>query len=245
MVSQTNEQALEAAIEKQLTGTCLEELNTVADGKVPFSSHHGYTLGYPQDFNARYALDNKQFWAFLEATQKDELEKLQKTGADWQRKVLERYDRLVKKYGLLYLLKKGLSVDNAHLIQNWIRIVEHFDTLLTTDHSIEQLKQTVLQLAVMGRLVPQDDSDEPASVLLDKIAAEKARLVKEKKIKKQRPLPAIADEEKLFPLPKGWEWCRVEDISLHSEAGWSPKCEDTPSEDGKWGGVKGQCCDMG
>lgn len=115
MVSHTNEQALESAIEKQLTGTCLEDQNKVADGEVPFSLSHGYALGYPQDFNANYALDTKQFWAFLEATQKKKLEKLQKTGADWQRKVLERYDRLVKKYGLLYLLKKGLSVDNAHL----------------------------------------------------------------------------------------------------------------------------------
>ena len=115
MVSQTNEQALEAAIEKHLTGTCLEDQNSIADGDVPFSQSHGYKLGYPQDFNARYGLDTKQFWAFLETTQKDELEKLQKTGADWQQKVLERYDRLVKKYGLLYLLKKGLSVDNAHL----------------------------------------------------------------------------------------------------------------------------------
>ena len=106
MVSQTNEQALEAAIEKQLTGTCLEDHKVVSDGDVPFSPNHGYKLGYPQDFNAHYAIDTKQFWAFLEATQKDELEKLQKTGADWQRKVLERYDRLVKKYGLLYLLKK-------------------------------------------------------------------------------------------------------------------------------------------
>lgn len=101
------------------------------------------------------------------------------------------------------------STTAEEVTENWTRIAEHFDTLFTTDHSIEQLKQTVLQLAVMGRLVPQDDSDEPASVLLEKIAEEKARLVKEKKIKKQRPLPAITDEEKPFPLPKGWEWCRV------------------------------------
>ena len=50
MVSQTNEQALEAAIEKQLTGTCLEDQNRIANGDLPFSQHHGYTLGYPQDF---------------------------------------------------------------------------------------------------------------------------------------------------------------------------------------------------
>ncbi|MCK9396471.1 MAG: type I restriction endonuclease subunit R [Methylobacter sp.] len=116
MVSQTNEQALEIAIEKQLTGTCLEAQKAIAEGKdVPFSQNHGYQLGLPQDFNARYALDSKRFWAFLEQTQHEELEKLQKHGGDWQLKVLERYDRLIKKYGLLHLLKKGLNVDDANL----------------------------------------------------------------------------------------------------------------------------------
>ncbi len=116
MVSQTNEQALEAAIEKYLTGTCLEEQKRVAGGgEIPFSANHGYELGLPSDFNAHYAIDTKRFWGFLENTQEEALAKLQKSGADWQRKVLERYDRLVKKYGLLHLLKKGLSVDDAHL----------------------------------------------------------------------------------------------------------------------------------
>lgn len=116
MVSQTNEQALEIAIEKQLTGTCLEAQKTIAEGQdVPFSQNHGYQLGLPQDFNARYALDSKRFWAFLEQTQHEELEKLQKHGGDWQLKVLERFDRLIKKYGLLHLLKKGLNVDDANL----------------------------------------------------------------------------------------------------------------------------------
>ena len=116
MVSQTNEQALEAAIEKYLTGSCLEDQKKIAEGEaIPFSASHGYELGLPHDFNAQYGIDTKRFWTFLEKTQGDELEKLQKTGGDWQRKILERYDRLVKKYGLLYLLKKGLSVDDAHL----------------------------------------------------------------------------------------------------------------------------------
>lgn len=116
MVSQTNEQALEAAIEKTLTGTCIEDQGRVADGRdLPFSPNHGYKLGRPEDFNARYAIDERRFWAFLEKTQGEELEKLQKSGDDWRRKVLERYDRLVKKYGLLHLLKKGLSIDDAHL----------------------------------------------------------------------------------------------------------------------------------
>jgi len=121
MVSQTNEQALEAAIEKHLTGTCLEEtqakgmISEVREPDMPFGAHHGYKLGLAADFNAQYALDEKQFWAFLENTQSEELEKLQRGGADWQRKILERFDRLIKKYGLVHLLKKGLSVDNAHL----------------------------------------------------------------------------------------------------------------------------------
>ena len=97
--------------------------------------------------------------------------------------------------------------------ENWNRIAQHFHTLFTTEDSIDQLKQTILQLAVMGKLVPQNPNDEPASVLLEKIAAEKARLVKEKKIKKQKALPPIREEEKPFELPEGWEWCRVWDIA--------------------------------
>lgn len=96
--------------------------------------------------------------------------------------------------------------------QAWHRIAAHFDTLFTTEHSIEQLKQTILQLAVMGKLVPQDPSDEPASELLKRIAAEKAELVKAKKIKKQKALPEIGEDEKPFELPDGWEWSRIGDI---------------------------------
>jgi len=104
------------------------------------------------------------------------------------------------------------SADAAELEQNWTRIADHFDTLFTTDHSIDQLKQTVLQLAVMGKLVPQDPNDEPAAVLLEKIAAEKAQLVKEKKIKKQKVLPPIGEDEKPFALPEGWEWSKCQDL---------------------------------
>jgi type I restriction enzyme R subunit len=116
MVSKTSEKELEIAIEKQLTGTCLEAQKGVAEtSELPFSPNHGYQLGLPHDFNARYAIDSKRFWAFLEHTQHEELEKLQKHGGDWQLKVLERFDKLIKKYGLLHLLKKGLSVDDATL----------------------------------------------------------------------------------------------------------------------------------
>ena len=98
--------------------------------------------------------------------------------------------------------------------QAWQEIAGHFDTLFTTEHSIDQLKQTILQLAVMGKLVPQNPDDEPASVLLEKIAKEKKRLIKEGKIKKQKTLPEITDDEKPFDLPEGWEWARIVDFTI-------------------------------
>ncbi|MDD5393269.1 MAG: restriction endonuclease subunit S, partial [Thiothrix sp.] len=121
---------------------------------------------------------------------------------------------------------------------SWQCIAAHFDTLFTTEHSIDQLKQTILQLAVMGKLVPQEPQNEPASVLLKKIAAEKARLIKEDKIKKEKPLPAITDNEKPFELPNEWEWCRLNDLALESEAGWSPLCKPNAREGDTWGVLK-------
>lgn len=131
------------------------------------------------------------------------------------------------------------SADADELAQNWVRLSTHFDTLFTTEASIDALKQTILQLAVMGKLVPQDPSDEPASVLLERIAAEKAQLVKEKKIKKEKPLPAISEEEKPFELPQGWEWCYLRDMITIMDAGWSPACppEVSPNID-TWGVLK-------
>ena len=105
------------------------------------------------------------------------------------------------------------SQNAEELAENWARISQHFDTLFTTEVSIDALKQTILQLAVMGKLVPQDPSDEPASELLKRIEQEKAQLVKEGKIKKQKPLPPIYDDEKPFELPQGWEWCRIIEIA--------------------------------
>lgn len=117
---------------------------------------------------------------------------------------LEAHSQLVET-----LLSTLTDSQNAEeLAENWARISQHFDTLFTTEASIDALKQTILQLAVMGKLVPQDPNDEPASELLNRIEQEKAQLVKEGKIKKQKPLPAISEEEKAFELPVGWEWCK-------------------------------------
>ncbi|EKT1267046.1 restriction endonuclease subunit S [Salmonella enterica] len=147
---------------------------------------------------------------------------------------LDAHQQLVET--LLTTLTDSQNADE--LAENWARISEHFDTLFTTEASIDALKQTILQLAVMGKLVPQDPNDEPASELLKRIAQEKAQLVKDGKIKKQKPLPPISDEEKPFELPEGWVWCRLGELALKSEAGWSPQCENTPRSGEQWGVLK-------
>ncbi|MDB9495436.1 restriction endonuclease subunit S [Spirulina major CS-329] len=83
---------------------------------------------------------------------------------------------------------------------------------------VKKLRQQILQEAIAGKLTAEWRSHnphiEPASELLKRIAAEKAELVKAKKIKPQKPLPPITDEEKPFELPKGWEWCRLGDLCI-------------------------------
>jgi type I restriction enzyme, S subunit len=102
------------------------------------------------------------------------------------------------------------SSDAKAFTENWQRIATHFDTLFTTETSIDALKQTLLQLAVMGKLVQQDKYDEPASELLKRIKAEKAKLVAEGKAKKDKPLAAI--DESPFDLPSNWAWARFPEI---------------------------------
>ena len=100
--------------------------------------------------------------------------------------------------------------------------------------NVKQLKNSILQWAIQGKLVPQDPNDEPASVLLDKIRQEKERLIKEKKIKRDKNASIIyrgednsyyekilateevkcIDEEIPFEIPNGWEWCRVSSLFL-------------------------------
>ncbi|MFW8589708.1 restriction endonuclease subunit S [Glaciecola sp. 2405UD65-10] len=112
--------------------------------------------------------------------------------------------------------------DADELNDSWQRISKHFDVLFTTQDSIDQLKQTILQLAVMGKLVKQDPNDEPASKLLERIAAEKEQLIKDKKIKKQKALAPITEEEKPFALPRGWCLSRLDDICFGITSGSTP-----------------------
>lgn len=116
--------------------------------------------------------------------------------------------------------------DASELSENWARLSEHFDTLITTDYAVEQLKQIILRLAVMGKLAPQDPTDVPASELVKCIAAEKEQLVRDKKIKKQNTLPEITDGEKPFSLPSGWEWKRFGDVLINRDAERIPLSAD-------------------
>ena len=111
----------------------------------------------------------------------------------------------------------------------------------------KQLKNSILQWAIQGKLVPQDPNDEPASVLLDKIRQEKERLIKEKKIKRDKNASIIyrgednsyyekmlatgevkcIDEEIPFEVPKGWEWCRIASLADVVRGG-SPRPAGSP-----------------
>ena len=102
------------------------------------------------------------------------------------------------------------SATPDELADHWQRVAQHFDLLAGRPEAIDALEQTLLQLAVRGLLVPQDPTDEPASALLQKIRAEKDRLIATGQIKRDKPLPPITDEEKPFELPVGWEWVRLQ-----------------------------------
>lgn len=78
----------------------------------------------------------------------------------------------------------------------------------------EKLKKSILQYAIQGKLVPQIDTEEPASKLIEKIKKEKAELIKRGEIKKEKPLSPITDDEKPFDIPNSWRWCRLQDIFI-------------------------------
>jgi type I restriction enzyme, S subunit len=91
-------------------------------------------------------------------------------------------------------------------------LFSHFPELYAVKENVTELSKAILQLAVMGKLVPQDPNDPPASELLKEIDAEKKRLVKAGKIKQPKPLPPIKPEEIPYNLPKSWAWVRLGEI---------------------------------
>lgn len=94
-------------------------------------------------------------------------------------------------------------------------------------HFFDYLPKSILQAAVQGKLVPQDKNDEPASELLKRIQDEKDALIKEGKLKKEKPLPPITEDEIPYDLPDGWVWCRAIDVCSYIQRGKSPTYSET------------------
>ena len=115
------------------------------------------------------------------------------------------------------------SENATELADNWARLAAHFDTLFTTEQSIDKLKQTILQLAVMGRLVEQDAGDEPATTLLQSIESQKGECIKSGAIKRSRPLPSVSQEDHPFRLPNGWRCHRLGALVTKLGSGSTPR----------------------
>ncbi len=92
--------------------------------------------------------------------------------------------------------------------------LKEFGHIANAPGGVQRLREMVLQLAVQGKLVPQDPSDEPASFILKRIEGETPRLVKSGELKRQKLLPAIGEHEREFRIPSGWELCRLGNIGL-------------------------------
>ena len=95
----------------------------------------------------------------------------------------------------------------------WTRIAERMDDLFTAPADLAPLREAVLQLAVRGRLVPQDADEEPASQLLEAVIEEKANLVKEKKLRRRKPDGPLMSDEIPFEIPQSWVWARLHDLA--------------------------------
>ena len=154
----------------------------------------------------------------------------------------EEQKKIIKKLNLILPLVDDYGIKQKELTQYNSKI-------------LEMLKKSILQEAVQGKLVPQEPSDEPASVLLERIRAEKKRLIQEGKIKRDKYESVIyrrdnshyekwgSEEENIdnlipFEIPDSWEWIRLSAILTSTDAGKSPQCENRPRTNGEWGVIK-------
>ena len=110
------------------------------------------------------------------------------------------------------------SQNATELAENWPRLAAHFDTLFTTEQSIDKLKQTILQLAVMGRLVEQNPGDKPAHSLRRQIAETKEQLIQSGSLKKQKPIPSPQSGSIPFKIPTSWETVAFGEITFNRDA---------------------------
>ncbi|MBA9078754.1 restriction endonuclease subunit S [Rufibacter quisquiliarum] len=108
------------------------------------------------------------------------------------------------------------------LEQQWLFLKEHFQLLFTQEANVKKLRETILQLAVQGKLTSawrqQNPTVQPAAQLLQQIQAEKAQLVKEKKIRKEESFYPLPSKEKLEVLPEGWNWYRFGELTINRDS---------------------------
>ncbi len=144
-------------------------------------------------------------------------------------------------------------------IEEQSKIVKRIDSIQSVIRKIRdensdktelpQLKQAILQEAIQGKLTAdwraENPDIEPASELLKRIQAEKARLIDAKKIRKEKTLPEVTPDEIPFEIPKSWEGCRLGEIINQTESGWSPKCLNNPAPVGSWGVLKTTAVQVG
>jgi len=147
-----------------------------------------------------------------------------------QRRIVAKVDQLMALCGELEARQQKKQEARLHLnsaaldklltahepdkfAHHWQRICDNFDLLYGAPETVGELRKAILQLAVQGKLVRQDPNDGPAAVLLEKIRDEKERLIKEKKIRKPKPL-SLNDFENPYELPVNWEWTRLFDIGV-------------------------------
>ncbi|UCI21339.1 restriction endonuclease subunit S [Mesorhizobium sp. B2-1-8] len=118
------------------------------------------------------------------------------------------------------------SRDATELVDNWARIEAHFDTLFATEDSVDQLKQTILQLAVMGRLVPQNPKDEPASELLKRIKVDWTRQVSERGIRGAKVPTFLARDAENYTYPETWKLVPLGQLSVVTDPNPSHRYPD-------------------
>ena len=154
-----------------------------------------------------------------------------------QLKVIEKIDLLMTKCDVLEKLKKEMEqkrldvhksavhalLNSGEINDSWQFLKYNFSELYTVKENVAELRKVILQLAMMGKLVPQDPADHPASELLREIQAEKAKLIKEGKIKKQKDLLPLKLNEFPYELPSNWNWIQLQSILVFGPTnGFSP-----------------------
>ena len=149
---------------------------------------------------------------------------------------LEIHETLVST--LLNVLTSA-AADASQFADAWQRIKDNFDILFTTEKSVDQLKQTILQLSVMGKIVPQDEQDETAENALTRIDTERDNLIKTKALKKRKILSQLPKDKLLPTLPNSWKWCPLDQLIINMDSGWSPACPPNKSPSNNiWGVLK-------